>query len=90
MGKVGLKQAHHANAAQGRASVLLGYSFGKAQRILAGVDASIGPILVHGAVEPLNAAYRAAGVRCRRVGVELFIHHADEEAAKAVDAKAEA
>lgn len=51
-----------ANAAAGRASVLMGYSFGKAQRILAGVDASIGPILVHGAVEPLNQAYRAAGV----------------------------
>lgn len=50
------------NAAAGRASVLMGYSFGKAQRILAGVDASIGPILVHGAVEPLNEAYRAAGV----------------------------
>jgi len=50
------------NAAQGRASVLLGYSFGKAQRILAGVDAGIGPIVVHGAVEPLNEAYRAAGV----------------------------
>jgi putative mRNA 3-end processing factor len=41
---------------------VLAYSFGKAQRILAGVDASIGPILVHGAVEPINAAYRAAGV----------------------------
>jgi putative mRNA 3-end processing factor len=27
-----------------------------------GVDASIGPLLVHGAVEPLNRAYRAAGV----------------------------
>lgn len=51
-----------ANAAQGRTSLLLGYSFGKAQRILAGVDAGIGPILVHGAVEPLNEAYRAAGV----------------------------
>lgn len=50
------------NAAAGRASLLLGYSFGKAQRILAGVDASIGPIFVHGAVEPLNQAYRAAGV----------------------------
>ena len=32
------------------------------QRILAGVDVSIGPIVVHGAVEPLNRAYRAAGV----------------------------
>ncbi len=51
-----------ANAAQGRTSLLMAYSFGKAQRILAGVDASIGPILVHGAVEPLNDAYRAAGV----------------------------
>jgi putative mRNA 3-end processing factor len=51
-----------ANADAGRASLLMGYSFGKAQRLLAGVDASIGPIAVHGAVEPINAAYRAAGV----------------------------
>ncbi|MGE8497640.1 MAG: ligase-associated DNA damage response exonuclease [Pseudomonas sp.] len=50
------------NAAAGRASVLFAYSFGKAQRILHGIDASIGPILVHGAVEPLNAVYRAGGV----------------------------
>jgi putative mRNA 3-end processing factor len=51
-----------ANAEAGRASLLMGYAFGKAQRILAGVDAGIGPIVVHGAVEPLNQAYRAAGV----------------------------
>ena len=51
-----------ANAEAGRASLLMGYSFGKAQRILAGVDSSVGPIFVHGAVEPLNQAYRAAGV----------------------------
>jgi len=51
-----------ANAEAGRASLLMGYSFGKAQRILAGVDAGIGPIVVHGAVEPLNRAYREAGV----------------------------
>ncbi len=51
-----------ANAADGRASLLLGYSFGKAQRLLAGVDASIGPIVVHSAVEALNRAYREAGV----------------------------
>ncbi len=51
-----------ANADAGRASLLLGYSFGKAQRLLAGLDPSIGPIAVHGAVEPLNEAYRAAGV----------------------------
>jgi putative mRNA 3-end processing factor len=40
----------------------MGYSFGKAQRILHGVDRAIGPIFVPGAVEPLNRAYRAAGV----------------------------
>ena len=51
-----------ANADVGRASLLMGYSFGKAQRILAGVDSSIGPIVVHGAVETLNRAYRSAGV----------------------------
>jgi putative mRNA 3-end processing factor len=51
-----------ANAEAGRASVLMCYSFGKAQRILSGVSAGIGPIVVHGAVDPLNVAYRAAGV----------------------------
>ncbi|GAB4433295.1 MAG: ligase-associated DNA damage response exonuclease [Chloroflexi bacterium OHK40] len=51
-----------ANQAAGRASLLLGYALGKAQRLLAGLDASIGPILCHGAVERLNADYRAGGV----------------------------
>jgi putative mRNA 3-end processing factor len=51
------------NADAGVASVLACYSFGKAQRILSGVDPAIGSIIVHGAVEPLNRAYRAAGVR---------------------------
>jgi putative mRNA 3-end processing factor len=51
-----------ANQAAGRASLLLGYALGKAQRLLAGVDHSIGPIVTHGAVERLNAEYRAAGV----------------------------
>ncbi len=52
-----------ANAEAGRASLLMGYSFGKAQRLLAGLDERIGPIVVHTAVEPLNRAYRAEGVR---------------------------
>ena len=50
------------NADEGRTSVLLCYALGKAQRLLHGVDPSIGPIVVHGAVEPLNQVYRAAGV----------------------------
>jgi putative mRNA 3-end processing factor len=50
------------NAAQGKCSVLYAYSFGKAQRILAGVDAGIGPIVAHGAMTALNKAYAASGV----------------------------
>ncbi|WP_233835588.1 ligase-associated DNA damage response exonuclease [Paraburkholderia sp. ZP32-5] len=57
------------NASEGRASVLFCYSFGKAQRVLASIDAAIGPLFCHGAVEPLNRAYRDAGVRLPPVGL---------------------
>lgn len=50
------------NAGDGRFSVVGAYSFGKAQRVLASVDASIGPILTHGAVEATNAVLRAQGL----------------------------
>lgn len=50
------------NQEAGRASVLLAYALGKAQRILAGVDTSIGPIYTHGSVEYLCQAYRQAGI----------------------------
>lgn len=53
-----------ANRDAGRASVLFGYTLGKAQRLLAGLaDADIGPVLTHGAVERLNRDYRQSGVR---------------------------
>ncbi len=51
-----------ANAEAGRASVLYCYALGKAQRVLAGLDPSIGPIYTHGATERLNLAYRASQV----------------------------
>ncbi len=51
-----------ANAEAGKASLLYGYALGKAQRLLAGVDPSIGPIYLHGSVDKLTAAYREAGV----------------------------
>jgi putative mRNA 3-end processing factor len=47
---------------EGVAAVLLAYSLGKAQRLIAGVDASIGPIYCHSAVEQLNQDYRASGI----------------------------
>ncbi len=50
------------NAADNRTSMLFCYAFGKAQRLLSGLNPDIGPIFTHGAVEPLNEIYRAAGV----------------------------
>ena len=65
------------NAAAGRASLLLAYSFGKAQRLLAGVDPGIGPIVVHGAVDAVNAAYRAQGVSLPPTQAAQALHAAD-------------
>jgi len=50
------------NAAAGKTSLLFGYSLGKAQRLIAGLDPGIGPILTHGAVERMTRAYRETGV----------------------------
>ncbi len=50
------------NAANGRATLLMGYALGKAQRALAGLDPGIGPIVVHGAVHRLTEEYRKQGV----------------------------
>ena len=53
------------NAERGRASVLLCYALGKAQRVLAGLaqaQAISGPIVCHGATQTLNAAYAESGV----------------------------
>ncbi|MFZ0134237.1 MAG: ligase-associated DNA damage response exonuclease [Desulfobacterales bacterium] len=51
-----------ANRDLGRTSVLFAYALGKAQRIIAGLDAAIGPILTHGAIEKFVACYRHSGV----------------------------
>jgi putative mRNA 3-end processing factor len=50
------------NIAAGRASILFAYALGKAQRVLAHVDPALGPIVCHGAIEAINALYRAAGI----------------------------
>jgi putative mRNA 3-end processing factor len=51
------------NKADGKATVLTGYSLGKAQRILQGVDPSIGKIYTHGAIEKTNEVIRNMGVK---------------------------
>lgn len=50
------------NAEEGVTSLLFGYALGKAQRLMAGVDQSIGPMYCHGAVERISDGYRAGGV----------------------------
>ncbi|MFN0115160.1 MAG: ligase-associated DNA damage response exonuclease [Paracoccaceae bacterium] len=50
-----------ANRDAGRVSLIGAYALGKAQRVLANVDASIGPVLTHGAVEEVNAILRGQG-----------------------------
>ncbi len=55
------------NARDGFTSVILAYSLGKAQRMLASVDASIGPIAVHPAIYEMNKAYALSGVRLPEV-----------------------
>jgi len=49
--------------ADGGCTILYAYTLGKAQRLLAGLAPLIDePVWVHGAIEPLNALYRADGV----------------------------
>lgn len=50
------------NAAAGKVSMLAGYSLGKAQRILQGLDQSIGTVFTHGAVENTNKVLRDHGI----------------------------
>jgi putative mRNA 3-end processing factor len=62
------------NIAAGRASLLFAYALGKAQRVLAHVDPSLGPIVCHGAVEAINAIYRAAGINLPPTGLAAQIN----------------
>ncbi len=50
------------NADNGICSIISAYSLGKAQRVLKGIDTSIGPVLTHGAVQNMNNVLRAAGL----------------------------
>lgn len=58
----GINSWWRSNKAAGKTSVIYAYSLGKAQRIMAGVDRSIGSIFTHGAVEKMTRAYRESGV----------------------------
>lgn len=69
------------NAGNSRASVLYAYSLGKGQRVLAGLDTSIGPIVTHGSLNALNDAYRAAGVKLPATQAATELAAADRQRA---------
>jgi putative mRNA 3-end processing factor len=72
----------HENTQQQRNSLLIAYSLGKAQRVLAQLDPSIGPILLHGAMMGMVEAYRQSGVTLP------VTEHASAENAKKFKGKA--
>ena len=50
------------NREDGRVSVITAYALGKAQRLLHGLDTSLGTIYTHGAIENTNEVIRAQGI----------------------------
>ena len=50
------------NAAAGKTSFLTSYSLGKSQRVLRGLDTSIGKIYTHAAIENMNEVIRGQGI----------------------------
>ncbi|AKP50211.1 ligase-associated DNA damage response exonuclease [Cyclobacterium amurskyense] len=50
------------NKAEDKVTILTGYSLGKAQRLIQGVDPSLGRIFTHGAIEKTNEIIRDMGV----------------------------
>jgi putative mRNA 3-end processing factor len=69
-----------ANADADTVSLLFGYSLGKAQRLLAGLDPAIGPILLHGAVDRMSTLYREAGVALRATEYAGAVRQIDRRA----------
>ncbi len=57
-----INQWWRGNREQGKSSVLFGYTVGKAQRLLSGLDRDIGPIFAHGAILNSCRAYKKCGV----------------------------
>jgi putative mRNA 3-end processing factor len=57
------------NVANGKTSVLIGYTLGKAQRLLCNLDLSIGEIYTHRSIENINQVMRANGTYIPKVKI---------------------
>lgn len=64
-----IREWWQANREAGLVSILFTYALGKAQRVIASLGEGPGPILCHGAVEVVNACYRASGVELPPTGL---------------------
>lgn len=70
------------NRDRGMTSLLHAYSLGKAQRIIAALDTTTGPVYVHGSVDQINKCYISAGVELPRTKyLEKETERLDEEGA---------
>jgi putative mRNA 3-end processing factor len=58
------------NIEAGKTSVLYAYPLGKAQRVLAGLDITIGPVQVHSSVERFSRIYRENGMKLPECSAE--------------------
>ena len=65
------------NAEEHTTSVIHAYSLGKAQRVITGVDALIGPIITHETVENMNTCYRKSGVNLPKIHVAQNVAEKD-------------
>ncbi|MBC7743847.1 MAG: ligase-associated DNA damage response exonuclease [Flavobacterium sp.] len=66
------------NVEEGKTTVIVGYSLGKAQRILQGLDLSIGNVYTHGVIENTNEALRRDGVKLNPTQRATFESNKDE------------
>jgi len=68
------------NRNNGQTSVFVGYSLGKAQRIMKAIE-GLGPIYVHYSIHKLNAAYKSVGIQLPAYEVVDFredVKHLDQ------------
>lgn len=71
------------NQSIGKTSVILAYALGKSQRVLMGLDTSIGSIFTHGAVESTNEVLRNLGYPLPDT-VQVQAHHQAQDFAGAM------
>jgi putative mRNA 3-end processing factor len=71
------------NVEHGVATVIVGYSLGKAQRILQNLDLSIGNVYTHGVIENTNEALRRNGIQLNPT-IRITPETSKEEARKGI------